>query len=81
MAAGVDRRTMADVSLGHLAADLAQGALPALLVFLKPALHLSYTMTAAVVLVATATSSLAQPLFGRHAHVGPIRQLEVVDFE
>src|SRR5438876_8233065 len=64
MAAGVDRRTMADVSLGHLAADLAQGALPALLVFLKPALHLSYTMTAAVVLVATATSSLAQPLFG-----------------
>jgi FSR family fosmidomycin resistance protein-like MFS transporter len=64
MAAGVDRRTMADVSVGHLAADLAQGALPALLVFLKPALHLSYTMTAAVVLVATATSSLAQPLFG-----------------
>jgi FSR family fosmidomycin resistance protein-like MFS transporter len=55
---------MADVSLGHLAADLAQGALPALLVFLKPALHLSYTMTAAVVLVATATSSLAQPFFG-----------------
>jgi FSR family fosmidomycin resistance protein-like MFS transporter len=64
MGAGVDRRAMADVSLGHLAADLAQGALPALLVFLKPALHLTYTMTAAVVLVATATSSLAQPFFG-----------------
>ena len=56
---------MADLSLGHLAADIAQGAVPALLVFLKPALHLSYTMTAAVVLVATATSSLAQPFFGR----------------
>jgi FSR family fosmidomycin resistance protein-like MFS transporter len=55
---------MAGVSLGHLAADLAQGAVPALLVFLKPVLHLSYTMTAAVVLVATATSSLAQPAFG-----------------
>jgi FSR family fosmidomycin resistance protein-like MFS transporter len=55
---------MADASLGHLAADLAQGALPALLVFLKPALHLTYTMTAAIVLVATATSSLAQPFFG-----------------
>jgi FSR family fosmidomycin resistance protein-like MFS transporter len=55
---------MTDVSLGHLAADLAQGALPALLVFLKPALHLTYTMTAGVVLVATATSSLAQPFFG-----------------
>ena len=55
---------MADLSLGHMAADVAQGAVPALLVFLKPALHLSYTMTAAVVLVATATSSLAQPYFG-----------------
>jgi FSR family fosmidomycin resistance protein-like MFS transporter len=58
---------MADVSLGHLAADLAQGAVPALLVFLKPALHLTYTMTAAVVLVATATSSLAQPFFGHYS--------------
>ena len=58
---------MADVALGHLAADLAQGAVPALLVFLKPALHLTYTMTAAVVLVATAASSLAQPFFGRYS--------------
>lgn len=55
---------MADLSLGHLAADLAFGALPAILVFLKPVLHLSYTMTAAVVLVATVTSSVAQPFFG-----------------
>jgi FSR family fosmidomycin resistance protein-like MFS transporter len=52
------------LSLGHLAADLSQGALPAVLVFLKPILHLSYTRTAAVVLVATLTSSVAQPLFG-----------------
>jgi FSR family fosmidomycin resistance protein-like MFS transporter len=56
---------MGDLALGHLAADFAQGTVPALLVFLKPVLHLSYTMTAAVVLVATATSSLAQPFFGR----------------
>ncbi len=55
---------MTDLSLGHLAADFAQGAVPALLVFLKPALHLTYTMTAAVVLVVTVTSSLAQPFFG-----------------
>jgi MFS transporter, FSR family, fosmidomycin resistance protein len=61
---GVDRRAMTDLSLGHLAADFAQGTVPALLVFLKPVLHLSYTMTAAVVLVATVTSSLAQPFFG-----------------
>lgn len=55
---------MATLSLGHLAADFAQGAVPALLVFLKPVLHLTYTMTAAVVLVATVTSSVAQPIFG-----------------
>jgi MFS transporter, FSR family, fosmidomycin resistance protein len=65
VAAGIDRRAMADLSAGHLAADFAQGAVPALLVFLKPILHLSYTQTAAVVLVGTVTSSLAQPFFGR----------------
>ena len=58
---------MVDLWLGHLAADLSQGALPAILVFLKPTLHLSYTRTAAVVLAATMTSSIAQPLFGRWA--------------
>ena len=58
---------MADLWLGHLATDLAQGALPAILVFLKPTLHLSYTRTAAVVLASTMTSSIAQPLFGRWA--------------
>jgi FSR family fosmidomycin resistance protein-like MFS transporter len=62
-----DRRVMADLWLGHFAADLATGALPAVLVFLKTVLHLSYTKTGAVVLVATATSSIAQPLFGRWA--------------
>ncbi len=31
---------MTDLSFGHLAADFAQGALPAILVFLKPVLHL-----------------------------------------
>jgi MFS transporter, FSR family, fosmidomycin resistance protein len=56
---------MVDLWLGHLAADFAQGALPAILVFLKPTLHLSYTRAAAVVLAATVTSSVAQPLFGR----------------
>lgn len=55
---------MTDLSFGHLAADFAQGAVPALLVFLKPILHLSYTQTASVVLVATVTSSLVQPFFG-----------------
>jgi MFS transporter, FSR family, fosmidomycin resistance protein len=62
-----ERRVMADLWLGHLAADLASGALPAVLVFLKPALHLSYTKAGAAVLVATVTSSIAQPIFGRWA--------------
>src|SRR6185312_16351257 len=47
-----------------LTTDLTAGALPAVLVFLKPLLHLSYTKAGAVVLVATVTSSIAQPLFG-----------------
>jgi len=58
---------MADLWLGHLVADLAAGALPAVLVFLKPLLHLSYTKAGGVVLVATVTSSIAQPLFGHWA--------------
>jgi FSR family fosmidomycin resistance protein-like MFS transporter len=64
VARDLDRRAMTALSLGHLAADLSQGALPAVLVFLKPLLHLSYTKTAVVVLVATLTSSVVQPLFG-----------------
>lgn len=55
---------MATLSLGHLAADMAQGAAPALLVFLKPELDLSYTMVAGVILAATLSSSVVQPLFG-----------------
>jgi FSR family fosmidomycin resistance protein-like MFS transporter len=67
MRAERERRVMVDLWLAHLAADLAAGALPAVLVFLKPVLHLSYAKTGAVVLVATVTSSIAQPLFGRWA--------------
>jgi FSR family fosmidomycin resistance protein-like MFS transporter len=65
MGSTVRRRVMGELWLGHLAADLASGALPAVLVFLKPLLHLSYTKAGAVVLAATVTSALAQPLFGR----------------
>ena len=55
---------MASLSLGHAATDLGQGAVPALLVFIVPKLDLSYTLAAAVVLVATFSSSIIQPLFG-----------------
>jgi MFS transporter, FSR family, fosmidomycin resistance protein len=61
---GVDRKAMAALSSGHLAADLAQGALPALLPFLVVKFDLSYTAAAALVLAATLSSSVIQPAFG-----------------
>lgn len=62
--AGVDKKAMAALSSGHLATDLAQGALPALLPFLIVEFDLSYTMAAALVLAATISSSIVQPAFG-----------------
>ena len=64
MLAGVDRQAMAALSSGHLATDLAQGALAALLPFLVTRFDLSYAMAAALVLAATVSSSVVQPVFG-----------------
>src|SRR5215204_5429813 len=55
---------MAALSTGHLATDLAQGSLAALLPFLVERFDLSYAMAAALVLAATISSSIVQPLFG-----------------
>jgi MFS transporter, FSR family, fosmidomycin resistance protein len=55
---------MAALSTGHLATDLAQGALAARLPFLVIRFDLSYTMAAALVLAATISSSIVQPIFG-----------------
>ena len=55
---------MAALSSGHLATDLAQGALAALLPFLVTRFDLSYAMAAALVLAATVSSSVVQPIFG-----------------
>ena len=55
---------MAALSSGHLATDLSQGCLPALLPFLATRFDLSYTMVGALVLAATFSSSLIQPFFG-----------------
>jgi FSR family fosmidomycin resistance protein-like MFS transporter len=52
------------LSSGHLVTDIYQGALPAILPFLKEHLSLSYTMTGVILLAANFTSSLIQPLFG-----------------
>ena len=55
---------MTALSSGHLATDLAQGSLPALLPFLTIRFDLSYTMVGALVLAATISSSIIQPAFG-----------------
>jgi MFS transporter, FSR family, fosmidomycin resistance protein len=55
---------MAVLSLGHLCVDLCQGALPALLPFLIAANGWSYGQASALVLAATVSSSIVQPLFG-----------------
>src|SRR3954447_1081925 len=68
----LDRRAMAVLSLGHLCVDLCQGALPALLPFLIAAHHWSYGKASALVLAATVSSSIVQPLVG---HVSDGRSL------
>jgi MFS transporter, FSR family, fosmidomycin resistance protein len=55
---------MAALSSGHLATDLAQGSLPALLPYLVDKFGLSYTAAGALALAATISSSLIQPAFG-----------------
>lgn len=61
---GVDRRAMAMLSAGHMFTDIAQGSIPALLPFLIAHDHLSYAAASALVLAATISSSVIQPLFG-----------------
>ena len=60
-------RLLSLLALGHMVVDINQGALAALLPFLKSALALSYTATGIIVLTSNVTSSLIQPLFGYFA--------------
>ncbi len=55
---------MSALAAGHMGTDFANGALPALLPFLKDRFSLSYTLAAVLMLASTASSSLVQPLFG-----------------
>jgi len=57
-------KLIALLALGHFTVDLNQGALPAILPFLKNAHDLSYAAVGMIVLVATVASSIIQPLFG-----------------
>ncbi len=62
--AGVDRRAMTVLSLGHMFTDIAQGSIPALLPFLVADNHISIAAASALVLAATISSSVVQPAFG-----------------
>jgi len=60
----VNRRILAVLSYGHLATDLSQGAIPALLPVFKALFHLSYAGVGFIVLMANISSSVIQPAFG-----------------
>jgi FSR family fosmidomycin resistance protein-like MFS transporter len=64
MAAELDHKAMAALSGGHLGVDFASGAVPGLIPFFVAEYDLSYTLTAALMLAATVSSTLVQPLFG-----------------
>jgi MFS transporter, FSR family, fosmidomycin resistance protein len=55
---------MAALSGGHLAVDFASGSVPALIPFLTDRFRLSYSLAAVLLLAATVSSSVVQPLFG-----------------
>jgi MFS transporter, FSR family, fosmidomycin resistance protein len=64
MTAGLDRRGLAVLASGHACADMAQGAVPALLPFLIDQRGFSYGAAGALILVTSVGSSAIQPLFG-----------------
>jgi FSR family fosmidomycin resistance protein-like MFS transporter len=63
----MQRRPVAILALSHLASDLSQGALPAMLPLFIAQRHFSYSVAAALVLAISSTSSFLQPLFGGFA--------------
>jgi MFS transporter, FSR family, fosmidomycin resistance protein len=60
----LDRRGLGMLASGHACADMAQGAVPALLPFLIDQRGFSYGAAGALILVTSVGSSAIQPLFG-----------------
>ena len=58
------KRHITILSVGHMATDINQGALPAMLPFFIAAYDLSYTAAASIVFAVNMSSSVIQPLFG-----------------
>jgi FSR family fosmidomycin resistance protein-like MFS transporter len=57
-------RSVAALAISHVASDLNQGALPAMLPLLIAQRHFSYEVAAYLVMAISGTSSLLQPAFG-----------------
>ena len=75
MKKGVDKRAMAVLSAGHLFTDVNQGAVAALIPFLVAERGLSLAAAGTLVLAATLSSSIVQPLFGFFSDRTPLPAL------
>src|SRR5919199_606051 len=75
MRKGVDKRAMAVLSAGHLFTDVNQGAVAALVPFLVAERGLSLAAAGTLVLAATLSSSIVQPLFGHFSDRKPLPAL------
>ncbi len=75
MRKGVDKRAMAALSAGHLFTDVNQGAVAALVPFLVAERGLSLAAAGSLVLAATLSSSIVQPLFGHFSDRKPFPTL------
>jgi FSR family fosmidomycin resistance protein-like MFS transporter len=71
----LDRGLLTRLSIGHAAADLCQGAVPALLPFFVLQRNWSYAAAGVLVLAMTVGSSVIQPLFGAVADRLEVRWL------
>ena len=75
MEKGVDGRAMSVLSAGHLFTDLNQGAVAALVPFFVSERGLSLAAAGSLVLAATLSSSIVQPLFGLFSDKKPLPSL------
>ncbi|CAA9459231.1 MAG: Fosmidomycin resistance protein [uncultured Rubrobacteraceae bacterium] len=75
MRKGVDKRAMTVLSAGHLFTDVNQGAVAALIPFLVVERGLSLAAAGTLVLAATLSSSIVQPIFGYFSDNRPLPAL------
>jgi FSR family fosmidomycin resistance protein-like MFS transporter len=76
----MDRRQMTRLAVAHALCDVYQGAVPALLPFLLAAHGWSYGTGSLLVLAATLSSSIVQPVFGHLSDKRPAPWLMPVGF-